>query len=236
MTMRAEDAGEMTASKEPTPLEWALQYARYGLRVLPLHTMQDGCCSCEKPSCESPGKHPIAFLVKNGVKGATTDKETIRRWFQKWPDANVGIATGRASGLLVVDVDGHKGERLLAQIGAEIGPLPEDACVATGRGRHIWLGYPKDGPPISNLGGGKLDLRGDGGYVVAPPSMHASGRRYRWLHAEKLPPIAPEKARAMRELIKQRSTGAHGKRCFPAEADSHLRGWASCRIISSRSR
>jgi hypothetical protein len=224
MTMRDEDAGEVPVSKELSPLEWALAYARVGWHVLPLHTMRDGCCSCRNPSCESPGKHPIAFLVKHGLKDATTDEMTIRRWFKKWPDANVGIATGRASALLVVDVDGDEGEKLLAEISARIGPLPEGLCVKTGKGRHLYFKYPKDGPPIGNLGGGKLDLRGDGGYVVAPPSMHASGRQYQWLSTKALSGIAPEHAEAMRELIKQLSTGAHGKICFVAEADTSLEG------------
>jgi hypothetical protein len=69
----------------------ALEYARRGWRVLPLHSVIDGVCSCGDKECGSPGKHP---LTRNGSKDATVDEETIRRWWTEAPEANVGIATG----------------------------------------------------------------------------------------------------------------------------------------------
>ena len=79
-------------------LEAAREYAKRGWQVLPLHTpLLDGTCSGDKPDCDDVGKHP---RTPRGFYDATTDEETIRQWWRKWPDANVGIRTGRESGLL----------------------------------------------------------------------------------------------------------------------------------------
>lgn len=80
----------------------AKKYASLGWPVFPLHSItESGRCSCRE-NCASPGKHPRTIT---GVKEATTDPLKINAWFQKWPDANIGIATGKASGLVVFDFD-----------------------------------------------------------------------------------------------------------------------------------
>ena len=90
-----------------TKLEAALWYASQGLMVLPLHQIDtDGFCSCGAKGCSSPGKHP---RLPNGLHGASQDPAQIRDWWRRWPKANVGIVTGRASGLVVIDVDGEAG-------------------------------------------------------------------------------------------------------------------------------
>jgi hypothetical protein len=116
------------------------------------------------------------------VKDATTEATTIRAWWTVHPDANVGIATGAASGLVVLDVDPrHGGNESLAALEREHGMIPATLASKTGGGgRHIFFAHP--GVPIRNavcLAPG-LDVRGDGGYVAAPPSTHASGRLYIW--------------------------------------------------------
>jgi hypothetical protein len=84
----------------------ALDYATRGWPVVPLHTLDEaGRCSCQKPKC-SVGKHP---RTENGHHDATTDKGIIEAWWQKWPDANVGLRTGEASGTVVLDVDPRNG-------------------------------------------------------------------------------------------------------------------------------
>jgi len=159
----------------------AIEYASKDLRVFPLHSIDEaGACTCGKADCGSPGKHP---RTKNGVKDATTDAEQIAAWWTKWPDANVGIATG--NGLLVLDVDTkHDGIETIEQMEETEGPMPETAMVLTGGGgRHYYFYLPPDKREgVKNaVGIGRgLDLRFDGGYVVAPPSRHVSGRTYEW--------------------------------------------------------
>src|SRR5215470_11391526 len=85
---------------------WALYYASRGWPVLPLHSVEGGRCRCGDATCRSPGKHP---RTQHGVKEASAHSRQIGRWWQWWPDANVGIATGVASGLLVLDIDPRNG-------------------------------------------------------------------------------------------------------------------------------
>jgi hypothetical protein len=142
----------------------ALTYAAADLPVLPLD-----------------GKVP---RNKGGLTQASIDPAVVAEWWRRWPDANVGIRTGAASGLLVLDVDTPKGGAgSLAELERRHGALPKTARVLTGGGgQHVYFAHP--GQTVRNsagqLGDG-LDVRADGGYVVAPPSVHASGRRYQWM-------------------------------------------------------
>ena len=99
-------------------------------RVLPLHSIKDGGCTCGNADCHSPGKHP---LTKNGVKDATNTPGTILGWRGRWPDSNTGVATGR--GLVVLDIDPRNGgDESLAELIEKYGPLPETVTVSTGGG------------------------------------------------------------------------------------------------------
>jgi hypothetical protein len=114
---------------------------------------------------------------------ATSNADTVERWWRMWPQANVAIATGTRSGLVVLDVDPrHCGDVSLAALVDAHGSLPETPCVWTGGGGlHYYFGHP--GVKVSNSAGkvaSGIDIRGDGGYVVAPPSLHVSGRAYEW--------------------------------------------------------
>ena len=156
----------------------AARYTRAGLRVLPIHTCTSGSCSCGRAACASPGKHP---RLQNGVYGASADTLIVADWWNDWPDANIGIATG--AGIIVIDVDGPEGEGSLAKIEAIHGPLPLTKQVQTGHGRHFYLRVPIERRlknSASKIGLG-LDVRGDGGYAVAPPSLHQSSRIYCWI-------------------------------------------------------
>jgi len=119
--------------------------------------------------------------VANGVLAATTNPDTIRGWWQHDPQFNVGIATGAPSGIFAVDVDGVDAEAELRKLEAQHGALPPTIEVITARGRHVYFKMPA--APIRNsagkLGPG-LDIRATGGYVLAPPSVHPTGRRYAW--------------------------------------------------------
>src|SRR5258708_4797649 len=82
--------------------EGSLWYAANGFPVFLVHSAPNGRCSCGKSDCEHPGKHP---RTKHGFKDATTDPEKIKKWWGKWPDANIGIPTGAPSRLLILDID-----------------------------------------------------------------------------------------------------------------------------------
>jgi putative DNA primase/helicase len=177
---------EITPMKEKKLLKLAaLKYASLGLHVFPLHTVADGRCSCKSGAdCKHSGKHP---LTPNGAKDATTDRKTIKAWWNRWPNANIGIATGHLSNILVIDVDGEVGKASLEQLQAEFGRLPKTVTVRTGNGRHSY--FRCDGASVGNsvgkLGQG-IDVRGDGGYVVAAGSAHISGNRYRFVDGRAL--------------------------------------------------
>jgi hypothetical protein len=180
----------------------ALHYASaLGWKIFPLHTpVDEGVCSCGKADCQSIGKHP---RTPRGLKDATTDPEQIKRWWQKWPDANIGIATGAVSGLLVIDVDPrHGGWQGLEEFFKRTGEVfPPTVEVITGSGgRHFFFRMPDADIRNSagNLGAG-LDVRANGGYVVAAPSVHASGNRYQWTNEEL--PLADVPYGVLKELI-----------------------------------
>jgi hypothetical protein len=110
-------------------------------------------------------------------------EDEARGWLRAWPEAGIGIVTGAISGLVVLDVDPrHGGDASLERLEREHGRLPVTLEARTGSGgRHLYFAHP--GGLVRNkaaLAAG-IDLRGDGGYVVAPPSLHASGRRYAWV-------------------------------------------------------
>lgn len=160
---------------------WALSYAMRGIKVFPLHYPRFGAggkpvCSCSAgEKCDNIGKHP---LTPHGFADASSDPETVKRWWWINPNANIGIATGAMSGFDVIDVDGEEGADSLHALEKEYGKLPDTVTVLTGGGgTHYWALHT---PGITSKVGifPHLDIRADGGYVVAPPSMHRSGNMY----------------------------------------------------------
>ena len=150
-----------------TFLNAAIEYAGKGMAVFPL-----------KPRDKKP-------LTKHGVNDATTDFDTITKWWKKNPNANIGIACGQVSGgLLVIDLDeranGVSGFDSLHEWESEHGELPETARTITGKGgSHILYRVDhKENNRVDLLEG--VDVRSDGGYIVAPPSIHPNGNRYEW--------------------------------------------------------
>ncbi len=176
----------------------ALDYAGKGWHVFPCHTPivvqgESATCSCGNAECTSIGKHP---RTPSGLKDASDDEATIRSWWDRWPGANIGIVTGEPSGIIVLDVDaGHEGFESLGELCDSYGQLPETLEVETGGGGlHMLFIHP--GEKIKNSAsrvGRGLDVRGDGGYIVAAPSLHKSGNRYRWKSdTDRNPCEAPE--------------------------------------------
>ena len=185
-----------------TPLlEAALGYAARGIPVYPVHWPRPGpsrgslACSCPRgPGCDRPAKHP---LVRHGVKEATTDPDMLGRWWRRWPNANVGLATGIVFDVL--DIDGPAGLTALRHLARTVDLRLPGPLVATGGGGwHHWFTPTGLGnrPPRSLA---HVDWRGIGGCVLAPPSRHISGGRYRWLRDldQTLLPEVPTVLRAL---------------------------------------
>ena len=142
-------------------IDVALQLASRGLCVFP---------------CRPRDKLPA---TEHGCRDATTDPDIIRRWWRSEPRYNIGCATGRVSGVFVVDID--DAEAALRALEAKHGALPSTVEVITARGRHIYFRMPC--MPVRNSAGKiapGIDVRGEGGYVLLPPSIHPSGRAYTW--------------------------------------------------------
>ena len=173
---------------ENLSLRAALAYARRNWHVFPLHTaLEGGKCSCRNTACGDVGKHP---RTQHGYKDATTDEALIRRWWGMWPEANVGIACG-ASGLVVLDVDPrHGGDESLADLGTA---WLETPTVLTGGGGAHYYYQALPGQPVRNQVDFRpgIDIRGADGYVVAPPSRHASARVYVWERTVNDVPLQP---------------------------------------------
>lgn len=158
-------------------IQMALVYylADLNLRVFPLHDVESGVCSCPKGvRCgKDSGKHP---RVTAWQKEATNDFEkVINRWWKKWPNANIGIPTGRLNDMFVIDIDKPAvWDRLILEHG---NTPPTYEYITGGGGRHLWFNYPEDQLITNSKGGFPLgiDIRGDGGYILAPPSKTLKG-------------------------------------------------------------
>jgi hypothetical protein len=159
--------------RSPRLLKAALAYARRGIPVFP---------------CEPGGKAP---LTHSGFWDATTDARRIKTWWDRWPYANVGVPTGERSGLLILDIDPRAGgPESLAALERTGGPLPETTKARTGGGGvHVFFRYPAEEGVRNSAGrlGPGLDVRGEGGYVIVPPSRTQSA--YEWL--DRTPPADP---------------------------------------------
>lgn len=170
-------ASKTTQSASTSLPAAALELAALGFRVFPVAPR---------------GKKP---LIKQWQRAATTDPEQVAHWWQKMPNANIGLATGKESGLFVLDRDGPAGNRSYAKLCCR--ELEATLQVRTGKGVHHYVLWPDDGTEIRNSAGRiaeGIDVRGEGGYVVAPPSVHPSGAVYKWLNwpAELLPWTLPK--------------------------------------------
>jgi hypothetical protein len=178
------------ASGTSPTVEAALDYARRGWAVFPVHgVLPGGECACGKPACANAGKHPV---TPNGHKDASTDPAQINVWFKAQPDANIAISCGQSS-LFVVDVDTKNGglenwQKLVEQHGE-----PQTLKARTGSGGLHYVFQAPEDPGLNKPGANKLapgiDVRAGSSYIVAAPSLHKSGNRYEWLDSDT--PIAP---------------------------------------------
>ncbi len=143
-------------------LSAALEYAGIGLKVLPVWAKTKRPC------------------IRSWQKRATSDSERIRSWWGEFPDASVGILTGRRSNAVVLDIDPRNGgNETLEKLEAAHGSLPDTVEALTGgRGRHLYFVCPGQLKKGTLADG--IDFQAEGAYVVAPPSFHESGNCYQW--------------------------------------------------------
>lgn len=168
----------------------AIAYAEQGWKVIPIIWTVDGRCGCGNPFCKAAGKHP---LIKAGSKmsAASSDVAQVREWWSTWPNANIAIALGPASGMFVIDLDvGEDTDgfiELNAWAEAHGLELPETLEAETGSGgRHLFYRWP-GGIKNATAWLPEVDIKAEGGYVLVSPSSHVSGGVYRWRN--QLPPV-----------------------------------------------
>lgn len=193
-----------------TVLEAARTYAEAGWPVFPIHPIRDGgeCAGCGGEGCA--GKHPVTTRWQQTIAApAAVDG----LWAERHGPRGIGLACRGRAGVWVLDVDPrHGGDVSIANLASGLG-LPKTITSRTGSGGFHLLFRWADGTEVHNSAGKVgpgLDVRGEGGYVVLPPSPHASGKRYEWVH----PPGDQELAPApdwLLELARKRPTGTKFK-------------------------
>lgn len=172
---RRDAAPRMPVDYPRTRLEYALFYAGMGWHVLPV---------------DPAGKRPLVDPVLgaqvpgaiHGVHDATTDPAQIHAWWDKWPDANIGVSMGRVSGIVAIDIDPRNGgDDSWAALQRELGPLPDTVeAITGGGGRHLLFMHPSgEELPKRKLRPG-IDVISNGGYILVEPSLHPSGTAYAW--------------------------------------------------------
>ena len=223
----------------------AVGYGGKGWRVVPVWWTVDGQCHCDRrEECPNPGKHPVP--ASDWPHVATADQAEVAYWWRQsplgqaedwWPRANVGIVTGWGSGIFVLDVDTYAGgEDTLASYERRHGPMPETRIHHTARGgQHLIFKHP--GFDVRNsarrvLGKG-LDIRGENGFVVAPPSVGANGSLYTLNPAQDIEPAeAPEWLLDLLRAHDREQTGAAISGAEPTEAPGHARKYAEAALAN----
>lgn len=195
-----DDSGDVSAPG--SMLRAALDLVELGYPVFPVFGVGRAACLCGRPACENQGKHPMV----EWREAASASASNIEATWKRSPEANIGLPCGVETGLVALDVDHDSGRAALAEYERKHGALPDTVRALTGGGNDHYLfehpgGYIKttvgrpamDGQGARGLGFVGLDSRADGGYIVAPSSLHVSGRRYRWYPGRELGayPLAP---------------------------------------------
>ena len=160
--------------------ETARDFAEHGFAVFPVHGVVDGRCTCGKPDCGSPGKHP---RTRDGFKSATIDERKLLHWNDQYPDANYGVACGAS--FSVVDIDSKAGadpNELMVEHRLNAAPIVWTGEALEGelsgvRGAHV---YCQNGVPTGNTAVPGVEIRAAGAYVLLPGSRHHSGVAYEW--------------------------------------------------------
>jgi hypothetical protein len=233
----------------------ALGYASRGIPVLPLHyplphrsdlqpltggrprvpSAPATVCSCRDPSCGQTGKHPLGGLVPHGVKDATTNRARVLAWWTRHPQANIGLATGCQFDVL--DVDGVTGTQAIRQLAATHGLHSSGPLVRTGGGGWHYYLSPTGLGNVRPAGLEHVDWRGRGGYVVAPPSRHASGHPYQWATGRDLDtPLGKAPAVLLERLERRPPQRSPGPVQVPATGDGPAGRYARAALAEELAR
>lgn len=190
----------------------AVEYARRGWRVIPLfHVLTTGenpICGCyRRDTCGTPGKHP---QIKNWRENASNDPVLVAQWWRVWPRANVGLLTGGLARLVAIDVDGETGRESWQALQDMNEPVPETLRQTTGReggGEHFLFTVDDDFEMDKIRNRTKMapgiDVRAEGGLIVAPPSIHPTGAQYAWRDANA--PLASMPAWLIKIAVSQKA-------------------------------
>lgn len=165
-------------------------FPTHGVKTVAANGKELFACTCGMNPCTSPAKHPA---ISKGRNASSKIESVIQNLWASRSNLNVAISTGIESGIFVVDIDGVIGEESLIKLESDNGPLPKTLASKTGRGRHLLFRYPsKKVFNRTNCLGTSIDVRGDGGYIVCPPSRHISGVFYEWEDSEATISDAPQ--------------------------------------------
>jgi hypothetical protein len=206
----------------PDTLTVVLDYAARDWPVFPI-----------KPQSKEPA-------TKRGFYDATTNPATLRRWFARGFPYNVAVRTGQPSGVFILDIDGELGASNLCALVAEHGPLPATRISTTGKGHHLWFRADCEIPCSTRKIAPGVDVRADGGYVVAPPSLHPNGAVYRWANnlapspapswllslaqqakaSPTLPPLPPPRLLPSRSSSRAAAEDRYGKAALEREIEA----------------
>lgn len=163
--MGTSDSAAGSKAAQTSALQAAKSHLARGWSVLPLRARD---------------KRPL--ILWENLQHRRPSEPDVTEWFHRWPDANIGIVTGEISNLIVLDIDPkHGGDVALEHLEKKFGPLPPTVeAITGGGGRHLYFAHPI-GLTRNRAGLAQgIDLRGDGGYIVAPPSVHPTGGLYKW--------------------------------------------------------
>jgi len=194
-----------------THIELAVHYAERGWPIFPLLPIRRGRCKCGELDCA--GKHPLTKRWQHSIASVDAARGI---WRPDREELGIGLACGPRAGVWALDVDPrHGGDAAIRELQERHGRLPETLTTVTGGGGwHLLYQWPAEGGigPRADIAPG-VDVRGEGGFVVLPPSPHVSGRRYEWLRTETLA-AAP---RWLLELVQSRpATSATGGATDPS--------------------
>jgi Bifunctional DNA primase/polymerase, N-terminal len=184
--------------------------------VFPLHPIEGARCGCRDPGCRAIGKHPITTGWPKAIASVAAAESS---WGERFGERGLGLACGPRAGCFGFDVDPrHGGDKSLAELVAAHGKLPRTWAAESGSGGlHLFFAWPEDGEVRNSAGkvGPGLDVRGDGGFMVLPPSRHRNGNRNRWVAAPESAPLSSAPAWLL-ALIRGQSGLARQRARVPA--------------------